>query len=194
MKAKLLIWFMSTRFYRFLLKYVIPEITIFHGPGPGYAVKENLRREMRAGDVLVSKSKFLLTNLLIGGDYSHAAIVISKNLIAEMSSNGFDLRTVNDFCKKTTRISMLRFKDGSQDYGLKVAEKALSFSNSTYDFSFDLANDLFYCSELVYASDFEHRGGFDLTDLVGLGKPYLSPVGVYEGKGLNVIFEWEDRY
>jgi len=192
MKARFLVWLMSTRFYRFLLKYVIPEIQFFHAPGPGYFVKENIRLFMLPGDILLSKSNLMLTNLLIGGKYSHAAIVLEKDKIAEMSANGFDVKNVNDFSKKTTRIALLRYKNTSNNYGEAVAKKAMEIKSADYDYCFDLSNNLFYCSELVYYADFENRGMYDLSDLVGVGKPYLSPVGVYEAKGLRIVYEWQE--
>lgn len=193
MKTKFLLWLMSTRFYKFLLKYVIPEITIFHGPGPNWVVKESLRRTMLPGDVLLSKSSFHLTNLLIGGRFSHGAMVISTDKIAEMKANDFDLTDVNKFCEGATRIALLRLKPFDENYANQMANTAMSFSNAQYDTSFTLGVESLYCSELCFQSDIENRMDVDLSDLVGMGRPYVSPEGLYSAKGLQVIFEWADR-
>jgi len=192
MKTKLLLWLMGTRFYKFLLKYVIPEIKFFHATGPNFYFKEMLRREMRAGDMLLSKSGFHLTNLLIGGSYSHAAVVVGPDRIAEMCAKGFDLVNVDKFCTGTTRFLLLRFKNHDQAYGEAVAAKAMTFARANYDTMFTLDVEALYCSELCFQSDFEGRMQADLSDLVGMGRPYLSPEGVATAKGLEVVAIWAD--
>lgn len=194
MKARFLVWLMSTRFYRFLLKYVIPEIQFFHATGPDYSFKESVRTEIKAGDVMLSKSAFHLTNLLIGGQFSHAAIVVAPDKIAEMKANNFDVVTVDEFCKHATRIAVLRLTPWDEKYARKMADTALSFSNRKYDYRFDLGVEALYCSELVYQSDFEQRLKCDLSDLVGMGRPYISPEGIYTAQGLSVILEWKDTF
>lgn len=184
---------MSTRFYKFLLKYVIPEITFFHATGPSYFFKEQLRKEMRAGDVLLSKSSFHLTNLLIGGKFSHASIVIAPDKIAEMTANDFDVVNVDKFCKGTTRVALLRLKIEDEKYGQEMAIKALDFADREYDVQFKLGVEALYCSELCYQSDFERRFKADLSDLEGLGTPYISPYGLYTAEGLKVVMSWEDK-
>jgi len=194
MKTKFILWLMSTRFYRFLLKYVIPNITFFTATGPSYFFKQRIRDGMKAGDVLLSKSSGHLTNLLIGGKYSHAAIVVDTDKIAEMTANGFDIVNVDKFCKQSTRICLLRLKDSDDDYGKEMAIKALEFSNADYDLSFTLGVEALYCSELCYQADFEKRFKCDLSDLAGLGKPYVSPLGLYSAPGLKIMAEWQDRF
>jgi uncharacterized protein YycO len=185
---------MSTRFYRFLLKYVIPQIQFFHATGPNYHVKETIRNTMRAGDVVLTKSSFHLTNLLIGGRFSHAAIVVGKDRIAELTANGFDVRSVDEFSKHCTKISLLRIHPDDQLYATQMAVNAMGFSDRDYDYRFTLNVDALYCSELVYQSDTEKRLQCDLTDLVGMGCPYISPEGLYQAKGLTPIYEWKDSF
>ena len=193
LKTKVLLWLMSTRVYRFLLKYVIPEITIFHGPGPSYFFKERLRRDMRPGDVLLSKSAFHLTNLLIGGRFSHGAMVVDQDAIAEMKANDFDVVSVNDFCKGATRVALLRIKPTDDYYGAQMAARARTFEDREYDTSFELGVSALYCSELPMQADFEGRMQCDLSDLVGMGRPYISPEGLYSAQGLEVVMEWEAK-
>lgn len=194
MKTKFILWLMSTRFYRFLLKYVIPQIQFFHATGPNYAMKQAIRNSMRAGDVVLTKSGFHLTNLLIGGEFSHAAVVVGPDRIAELTANGFDVRSVDDFSKHCTKISLLRLHPDDQAYATQMAINAMSFSDRDYDYRFTLNVDALYCSELVYQCDTEKRLQCDLTDLVGMGCPYISPEGLYAAKGLRPVFEWVDTY
>lgn len=193
LKVKFILWLMKSRAYRFFLKYIIPNLTFFTATGPNYFFKERVRERMKPGDVLLSKSSGHLTNVLIGGTYSHAALVVGPNRIAEMTANGFDIVDVDKFCKQSTRICLLRLKDGDEAYGILMSYKALEFANAEYDLDFTLGVETLYCSELCYQSDFEKRFQCDLTDLAGLGRPYISPVGLYQAKGLEIVLEWKDR-
>lgn len=179
--------------YRFFLKYIIPNLTFFTATGPNYFFKQRIRDKMKPGDVLLSKSSGHLTNVLIGGTYSHAALVISTDKIAEMTANGFDIVDVDKFCKQSTRICLLRLNPEDEAYGQLMAKKAMEFSSAEYDLDFTLGIESLYCSELCYQSDFEHRFRCDLTDLAGIGRPYISPVGLYQAKGLSIVDEWIDR-
>jgi len=185
---------MSTRFYRFLLKYVIPEITILVAPGPNWNMKKKLLDSMLPGDFLVSKSSFHLTNWLIGGDFSHAAIVLDKDVIAEMKANDFDIATVKEFCKGATRVALLRINNIPEGYGLQMAAKSMDFSESKYDVEFKMGPEALFCSELCWASDFKGLMQADLTDLIGVGTKYISPDGVYKAKNVEVVFEWQDTF
>jgi hypothetical protein len=184
---------MSTRLYRFILKYVIPQATIFHGRGPSWFFKQRLRENMQEGDVLLSKSSFNLTNILIGGKYSHAAVVVSKDKIAEMSANDFDIVDVDKFCKGTTRVTLLRLKIEDKQYAESIAKEAMSFADREYDLDFKLGVEALYCSELCYQADYEGRFKCDLSDLAGIGRPYISPYGLYIAEGLKVVSSWEDK-
>jgi len=184
---------MSTKIYRFVLRYVIPEIKFLHGLGPSYATKQKIRDIMQEGDILLSKRKFYLTNILIGGDYSHAALVVGKDKIAEMSANDFDVVDVDHFCKGCSGLVLLRLKDLSDAYGKKMAQKCMSFALASYDLKFTLGVEALYCSELVYQSDFERRIKCDLSDLVGMGCAYISPDGLAQARGVQSILTWQDN-
>lgn len=184
---------MKTSAYRFFLKYLIPNLTFFTATGPNYYLKQEIREKMKPGDVILSKSSGHLTNVLIGGTYSHAAIVVGPDRIAEMTANGFDIVDVDKFCKQSTRICLLRLLKEDDEYGRSMAEKAMTFANSEYDLDFTLGVESLYCSELAYQSDYERRFQCDLTDLAGIGRPYISPVGLYQAKGLSDILEWTDK-
>lgn len=183
---------MSTKVYKFILKYVIPKIQIFQASGPSWYVKNLILTNMKPGDMILSKRAFYLTNLLIGGKYSHGAVVLEYNQIAEMTASNFEVVDINKFCEGATSIALLRFKNYDDLYGNKVAAMALSFADAKYDTDFKLGVEALYCSELCYQSDFERRMKADLTDLVGMGRAYISPVGVYEADGLELIYEWRD--
>lgn len=190
--SRFMAWLLKTHAMRFTLRYVVPEIKILHAPGPGYNTKEHIRKNMRPGDVLVSKSTYRLTNLVIGGKFSHGAFVINTNEIAEMTAKDFDVVDVNEFAAGCTHIALLRLKSPDQIYANKMVEKCLSFSDARYDADFSLGVEALYCSELVYQSDFERRMKCNLDDIVGMGRPYISPDGLFCAPGLELVYEWVD--
>lgn len=160
MKARLLLYFMRTRAYRFLLKYVLPSINVLIAPGPSYALRKSLRQFLQPGDIILTKHKFALTNILIGGEYSHAAICVDMYLtpqpefpelgstfsrrdyglgIAEMTNRDFDVTPLEDlahFTKGCTRILVLRGRDLSGDYAWSLSVNAMAFEHAQYDFKF----------------------------------------------------------
>lgn len=184
---------MSTKFYRFVLRYVIPEMKILHGVGPSYPVKQNIRDIMQAGDIILSKSKYRLTNILIGGNFSHAALVVGPDRIAEMSAKDFDVVNVDHFCEGCSSIMLLRLKNLSGEYGERMAKRCMSFDNALYDLGFSLGVEALYCSELVYQSDYEKRLQCDLSDLVGMGREYISPDGLSVAAGAMPLLVWKDQ-
>lgn len=192
LRAKFLIWLMSTKLYRFFLRYILPNIKFLHAPGPNWDAKQKLRELMQPGDIMISKDTYALTNLIIGGKFSHGSVVTGKDTIAQMTANDFDVVDVNEFSEGCTRIALLRIKDLDGGYGEKVSLFAMTLSDRRYDVRFTLGVEALYCSELCYQSDYEHRMEADLTDLVGMGRPYISPDGLYDAHGLEIIYEWND--
>jgi hypothetical protein len=156
---------------------------------------------MKPGDFLISKARYNFTNLIIGGKFSHGSVVTNLKegrdgnalLIAEMTANDFDLVGVDHFAHGTTRIALMRFKDYDPEYGEKVSNFCMTLSDRRYDARFNLGVEALYCSELCYQADYEGRMKADLSDLVGMGRPYLSPDGIYCAPGLEVVYEWKDE-
>lgn len=87
-----------------------------------------------------------------------------------------------------------------EDYLVEVIAAAHSLSKAKYDVEFLLGVEALYCSELIYMADqiAAHKLGelprlkVDLTDLVGLGRPYLSPDGLLFADNIHCI--WDSDY
>ena len=71
----------------------------------------------------------------------------------------------------------------------RAIEKCKSLDGAKYDLEFDLGIEALYCSELVYQSYENNFLKADLDDFVGLGRPYISPVGLYHADNLEVIVD-----
>lgn len=183
-------WLMSTRLYKHLLKHVIPYIrfTTYYTSLRG--IKYHLLyNQLQAGDVLLTIDRKKLTTVLIPGDFSHAAMCISKDETwetSEMTHDDYTKSTFFDVCKESDRVVIMRPKLSQQEID-EAIEKCKSFEGLAYDSSFDLGIKTLYCSELIYQSYANNSLQANLEDFAGLGRPYISPTGLYHAKNLTTI-------
>ena len=190
---------MQTKAYYYLVKSVIPYIrfTTYYTSLRGKKYHK-LYKELMAGDVILTIDKKKLTTLLIPGEFSHAAMCVSldqKWEVSEMTHTDYTKSTFFDICKESDRVVIMRCKscpvsaDTSYENIDKAIEKCKSFEGAKYDVSFDLGIHALYCSELIYQSYEDNFLEADLEDLVGLNRPYISPVGLYYAKNLRVVID-----
>ena len=181
---------MSTQFYKYLLKHVIPYIrfTTYYTNLRGKKYHA-LYKELQPGDVLLTVDRKKLTTILIPGDFSHAAMCISKDRVwetSEMTHDDYTKSTFFDICKESDRVVIMRPVLPQQEIDEAVG-KCKSFEGVEYDASFELGVKSLYCSELIYQSYQGNSLGANLEDFVGLGRQYISPTGLYYAKNLKVI-------
>lgn len=188
---------MQSNLYKYLLIKVIPFIrfSLYYTKLKGFQYIDGYKY-LSPGDILLTVDYKKLTHYLIPGEFSHAALCVGigneidpKFEIAEMTHENYTKSFFFDLCKEADRVVILRCNDWDNDYKKLVIQKCLSFENAVYDLEFDLGVKALYCSELVYQSDIEHRLQVDLTDLEGLGRPYISPTGLYQAKNIKVIWD-----
>jgi uncharacterized protein YycO len=189
---KLINYLLSTKLYKYLLKNVIPYIrfsTYYTNlRGKKY---HKLYRHLKAGDIILTLDKKKLTTLLIPGDFSHAAMCVSKDEnweVSEMTHDDYTKSTFFDICKESDRVVILR-ASVNKDIILRAIEKCKTFKDARYDSSFDLGVKSLYCSELIYQSYENNSLGANLKDFIGLGRPYISPQGLYKAKNLSIILD-----
>jgi len=196
-KSRIVLWIMQSRIYNWLIVKVIPfiRISFYYSDMRGYKYKRAYKL-LKVGDIIVCKDKWKLTTWLIPGEFSHAALCIAKGddgelefEIAEMTHNGFTKSTFYDIFRESTRLVILRCKDWDENYINKVVNKCKSFNDTPYDNSFVLGVKALYCSELIYESDFQGRLKVSLEDLMGLGRPYISPIGIYNAENVEKIWD-----
>ncbi|GAB1376819.1 hypothetical protein MASR1M48_16710 [Lactococcus petauri] len=192
---KLVLWFMQTDFYGWLLMKIIPFIrfTTYYTSFKGWQYHRGYLK-LKKGDFILTVDRKKLTSVLIPGYYSHAGQCISKDgdwEISEMTHTNYTKSCFFDMCKESDEVAIFRCTDYDDEYIEKVIEKCKSFHDALYDNEFSLGIKSLYCSELVYSSDFERRLQVSLDDLAGLGRPYISPNGLAKGK--NVIMVWSSK-
>lgn len=193
LKTRLLLVLVQTSFYRFLVLNILPRIrfSTYYTKMRGWKYHDGYDR-LLPGDIILTKDKKKLSTHIIGGEWAHAGICISRNTVfecAEMTSRGFTKSTFADMCFEADRVRIIRCRDWDQDYIKKVIKKCLEFEDADYDVSFSFNNDFLYCSELIYESDFERRLDVSLEDLALLGNPYISPTGLNNAKNVDIVWD-----
>lgn len=193
---KFLLWFMGTSLYKFFIKKVIPYIrfTTYYTSLRGWKY-HILYNFLEPGDIILTIDKKKLTTFLIPGSFSHAAMCVSKNGIwevSEMTHNDYTHSCFFDICKESDRVVIMGVKNINPDDIIQAINKCKSLENSKYDISFELGIEALYCSELCLISWGNDKLKADLEDLAGLGKPYISPTGLYLAKGLYIKIDSDD--
>lgn len=194
----LLVWISNTKFYSWLVLEIIPFIrfTTYYTSFKGWKYHRGYNL-LQPGHIILTKDNKKLTTALIGGTFTHAAQCVGKHgtaqypnfEVAEMTHENFTYSHFFDVCKEADRVVILECTDYDLEYVNKVINKCLSFKYAVYDVHFDFGVRALYCSELVYQSDFERRLKVDLSDLAGLGREYISPTGLYNGKNVKVVWD-----
>ena len=190
---KLLIWITKRRLYKWALYHFIPYIrfSTYYTSMKG-ALYHRGYELLKPGDIILTLDKKKLTTLLIGGEFAHAALCVSKDQefeCAEMTHCDYTKSTFADVCFQSDRVVILRCPDFDEAYIQELIAKCKSFEKAKYDTIFRLNNEFLYCSELVYESDFEHRLILDLSDLAGIGNEYISPTGLFHAKNVGIIWD-----
>lgn len=212
MKAKMLLWFMQTRLYKYLLLNVIPFVrfSMYYTRLRGNKYHEGWQLLQR-GHIIVTVDEKKLTGMLIPGFMSHAALCVGKRdvsheyEIVEMTHTNFTYSDFFDICKESSHVMILNCEDWDKDYKERVILAAHSLHNAKYDVEFELGVEALYCSELVLQADKiaykellkevdassaeDCKLKVDLSDLAGLGRPYLSPDGLLFAKNVRVVWD-----
>jgi hypothetical protein len=193
MSAKLKLWIMNTRPYAWLLKHVIPYIRFSTYYTSMRGIKyHQVYDAIEAGDIILTTDSKKLTTWLIGGDFSHAAVCVSKDKVwevSEMTHSDYTKSTVADLCFEATRVVVLRCDDFTKKYTQTFIDKVKSFDGVPYDINFRLGIEALSCAELAYEGDVERRLDVSLEDVIGVGQLYISPTGLALAKNCTVVID-----
>lgn len=193
------LWIMSTPLYHDVVMKVIPYIrfTTYYTDMQGYKYKIG-RRLIQPGDIILVQDRRKATGMLIPGTWDHAGLVVDTGAEAvfetvEMTHHDYSKTCFADMAFQADRFAIFRCPDFTPEYIKDVViPTALSFDGAKYDVKFQGAESsvgqltanlhlgipALYCSELVYQSDPERRLKADLSDLIGINRPYISPDGL----------------
>lgn len=191
--------FMECGLYTWGMRWVVPRIrfTWRHAKLPGWKYWRG-RSVLRSGDIILTYSRWQLTSMCIPGKLTHAALCVGDDVgkdVAEMVCTGYRVVDFWDVCR-ASRVVILRCKDWAKDpeYTQEVIKQCKSFEGTPYDPRFGFGLKSLYCSELLWHSDFEKRVYVDTSDLMGLGRPHVSPQDYYEAKNVEIVWDSADEH
>jgi uncharacterized protein YycO len=159
-------------------------------------VLDRVRRELQAGDVLLEKTPFRLTDSFIPGHWGHAALWIGSEAelraldlwehplvvahrakirngrgVVEALRSGVEMNSLEHFMN-VDDLAVLRHRALDRDKRRQVILEALRQVGKAYDFSFDTQSaNTIVCSELVYHAYGDVRWPTDRA----LGRVVVSP-------------------
>jgi uncharacterized protein YycO len=159
-------------------------------------IGREVRETLRAGDILLEKTPFRLTDKLIPGYWGHAAIWIGTEqelkelgiwdnplvvkhredirggrLVVEALRSGVEMNTIDHFLNIDS-FGILRKPGSSGEERARTVIQALRQVGKPYDFNFDVeSKGKVYCSKLIYLS----FSGIDWPTKKSLGRTTFTP-------------------
>lgn len=193
---RFMLWLMSTSAYSYVLKHIIPYIrfTTYYTSLRGWKY-HLLYGFLEPGDIILTIDRKKLTSLLIPGEFTHAAFCVSKDgewEVSEMTHNDYTKSCFFDICKESDRVVILGVKDVTYADIVEAIKKCKNFQDAEYDYVFGLGVKALYCSELCFESWGNEKLKANLEDLVGLGREYISPTGLFKAKGVYLKIDSDD--
>lgn len=187
--------FMECGLYTWGMRWIVPRIrfTWHHAQLPSWKYLQGIKL-LKEGDIILTYSRGQFTSMCIPGKLTHAALCVDSTHarfeIAEMVCSGYRKNSFKGVCR-ASRVVILRCKDWAKDpeYTQQVIEQCKSFEGTPYDPRFGFGLKSLYCSELLWHSDFEKRVHVDTSDLMGLGRPHVSPQDYYDAPNMRVVWD-----
>ncbi|VAW61888.1 FIG00912214: hypothetical protein [hydrothermal vent metagenome] len=179
------------------------------------SIEKDIHKQLKAGDILLEKTPFRLTDKLIPGYWGHVAIwtgsreelealgiwnhpvvkryhdrIKSSQHVIEALRSGVELNPLAHFLN-IDDMAILRKNDFKDSDRAKTIIRALRQIGKAYDFNFDIeTNDRIVCSELIYVSYTSTQWPTNAT----LGRHTISPAHVAEKAGKNMPFQVVSLY
>lgn len=146
--------------------------------------------QSRPGIFGISLDEHKASTFLIPGFASHAFYSISGSLgIIEMTHKGLTKSRFFDVCKEADRVLLMDCVLWDQDHRELMMKRAIEVKAVPYDVEFKFGTESFYCSELVFHLDEGNRLQADTSDLMGLGREYISPDGLLFAENARCLWD-----
>ena len=142
------------------------------------------------GVVFVTQKYGELTNILIPGKWTHAAIYVGDGWVVEALGVGVTKTHIIDFLLSKDEVAVLSPKFGSEGQMAGAAKYALGKVGTPYDYEFKGDNQAFYCSELVWSSYDQVMQEMPFTIRKTWGVETVIPDDIYNAKSKWTIC-WE---
>jgi uncharacterized protein YycO len=101
------------------------------------------------GDIIFTRSRGELGNLLISGDFKHCAMVLNSTMVLEATYSGVHTTAMFDLLKRIDYFCILRATTHNKQELYTAVSGAVGSIGMPYDFIFSEGNKAFYCSEVI---------------------------------------------
>lgn len=153
-----------------------------------------LMKVIRPGDALLSKRRWELTNLVIPGEWTHAALYVGNILgvptVIEAVGSGVRASPLVQFMLGKDKMLCRSPVFASVDEKWAACRHAEYFIGRKYDYSLRSNNKALYCSELVWYAYFLGMGDSPFVRKMVMGVPTVSPDDIANAnKKFRTVYE-----
>lgn len=168
-----------------LLIPVSKFISKLHRPETAFSSASyiKIKSKLRDFDILVSRTEWEVSNMILPGKWKHCAIY-RNGMVYEATTKGVRSTTVEEFLFKKDKVGLCRARPYIDELeGEMILEFLLKHIGDRYDYAFNWgsSNKALYCSEYVYfglcAGIRGFEANFKLKNL--LGETDCSPADLW---------------
>lgn len=193
---KLLLSFMKSKFYKWLILKIIPFIRLPYYPSLRGEKYHSGYLLLSPGDILLSIDKKKLTTLLVPGEFTHASFCVGKGNkmfpgyeVIEADHKGVIKSYFFDICKEADRVVILRCDDWDETYKKELIHNAIALVGLPYDTEFDITSKNPYCAEIIYHIDYKKTLKLKLEYIKSIDRFYISPDSLYRTENLRIVWD-----
>lgn len=197
--SKLALWFIKTRFYKWLLFKIIPFIrfSVYYAPIRGNKYHAGYKL-LEPGDIILTDDEKKLTSILIKGKFSHLAVCVDKGPdceyeIAEMTNKNFTKSWFFDICKEASRVVILRNPRWGDGYKMQFCDRVKAEDKSLYDGQFENDDNENACVELPIKGDYLKTIRIEPEFIKLLNRHFPTPDSFYKSPDLITIWDSDNE-
>lgn len=144
---------------------------------------------LETGDILVTRTKYSLTNFLIPGYYKHAIMYIGCNCVEAVIPRLREVQ-LSEVMKRVHKIRVMRVNDTTESQKLAASREMKKLIGKPYDVYFEPDHTAFYCSEAVWYSYNTVLNNWQFVPKERLGIATVTPNDIASAdKFFTVIWE-----
>jgi hypothetical protein len=110
----------------------------------------DVKNSIKPGMVILSHKEYEFTNLFIRGYWTHAAMIISEDMVVEAVSRGVIKKSLREFISHLDDFQVIMPRLCEHEEMAKASEFVQKAVGYPYNFTFRSREDSYYCSELIY--------------------------------------------
>lgn len=147
-----------------------------------YAQVQEVLKHVKPGSIILTRIKGELSNFMIPGFYTHAALVLDSNVVIEALYPKVKLTNMYDFMMSKNHIVVVEPQFANEAEMFRASQKGYELLDSDYDLNFEPNNKAFYCSEVVWFAYSEVIKDMPFQPRERMGVLTVTPQDLYNAK------------